>query len=40
MVTIPSGVSQGTRLKIAGEGTIGSHGASPGDLYIYLFVED
>jgi molecular chaperone DnaJ len=38
-VKIPSGVDDGTRLRIAGEGEAGRHGGPPGDLYVALKVR-
>ncbi len=38
-VKIPPGVDDGTRLRVAREGEAGYRGGSPGDLYIYVFVE-
>jgi molecular chaperone DnaJ len=35
-VTIPAGVEDGTRIRLAGEGEAGMRGAPPGDLYIFL----
>jgi len=35
-VTIPQGVEDGTRIRLAGEGEVGPQGASPGDLYIFV----
>ncbi len=35
-VNIPPGVEDGTRIRLAGEGEVGVHGASPGDLYIFV----
>ena len=35
-VTVPPGVEDGTRIRLAGEGEAGLHGAPPGDLYIFL----
>ena len=35
-VRIPSGAQQGSRLRVAGKGNAGTHGAPPGDLYITL----
>ncbi len=38
-VTIPAGVEDGTRIRLAGEGEAGVRGAPPGDLYIFLSVK-
>jgi molecular chaperone DnaJ len=38
-ITIPPGVDNGTRLRVAGEGDAGLRSGTPGDLYVYLFVE-
>jgi len=38
-VRIPPGAQQGSRLRVAGKGNAGTHGAPPGDLYITLRVE-
>lgn len=38
-VNIPSGVEDGTRIRLAGEGEAGLRGASPGDLYIFLAIQ-
>ncbi|MBE9166713.1 molecular chaperone DnaJ [Pleurocapsales cyanobacterium LEGE 06147] len=38
-ITIPPGVDNGTRLRVANEGDAGAKGGVPGDLYVYLFVE-
>jgi len=35
-VTIPAGVEDGTRIRLAGEGEAGMRGAPAGDLYIFL----
>ena len=35
-VTIPAGVDDGTRIRLANEGEAGMRGAPPGDLYIFL----
>jgi len=39
-ITIPAGVDNGTRLRVAKEGDAGLRGGPPGDLYVYLFVEE
>ncbi len=38
-VTIPAGVEEGTRIRLAGEGEAGLRGGPPGDLYIFLSVR-
>ena len=38
-VNIPSGVEDGTRIRLAGEGEAGLRGAPPGDLYIFLSLK-
>ena len=38
-VQIPAGVEDGTRIRLAGEGEAGAMGGGPGDLYIFLSVE-
>ena len=38
-VTIPSGVEEGTRIRLAGEGEAGFRGGPAGDLYIFLSVK-
>lgn len=38
-VTIPPGVEDGTRIRLAGEGEGGVRGAPPGDLYLFLAVQ-
>lgn len=38
-ITIPPGVDNGTRLRVSGEGDAGLRNGTPGDLYVYLFVE-
>ena len=38
-VTIPIGVEDGTRIRLAGEGEAGVRGGSPGDLYIFLSIK-
>ena len=37
-VTIPAGVEDGTRIRLAGEGEAGMRGAPSGDLYIFLSI--
>lgn len=39
MVNVPSGVEDGTRIRLAGEGEVGMRGAPPGDLYIFLSIK-
>ncbi|GKV45478.1 hypothetical protein SLEP1_g52551 [Rubroshorea leprosula] len=39
-VKIPPGVSTGSILRVAGEGDAGLRGGPPGDLYVYLDVEE
>ncbi len=39
-VRIPEGVENGTRIRLAGEGEAGRRGGPPGDLYIFLEIED
>ena len=38
-VNIPAGVEDSTRIRLAGEGEAGLHGAPPGDLYIFLSIK-
>jgi molecular chaperone DnaJ len=38
-VTIPVGVEDGTRIRLAGEGEAGVRGGPPGDLYIFLSIK-
>src|SRR5438552_165212 len=37
-VAIPSGVEDGIRIRLAGEGEAGLHGATAGDLYVFISV--
>ena len=37
-VNIPTGVEDGTRIRLAGEGEAGLRGGAPGDLYIFLSI--
>ncbi len=39
-VNIPAGVETGTRIRLAGEGEAGLRGGPPGDLYIFIEVEN
>ena len=39
-ISIPPGVDQGTRIRVAGQGEAGQRGAPPGDLYVDIAVED
>ena len=38
-VSIPAGVEEGTRIRLSGEGEVGSRGGPAGDLYIFLSVK-
>jgi len=38
-VTVPPGVDNGTRIRLAGKGEAGPHGAPAGDLYIFVHVK-
>lgn len=38
-ITVPPGVDNGTRLRVSSEGDAGSRGGPPGDLYVYLYIE-
>jgi molecular chaperone DnaJ len=38
-VKIPSGVDEGTRIRVAGEGEAGVRGASSGDLYLFVHMK-
>jgi len=38
-VNIPSGVEDGTRIRLAGEGEAGLRGGPPGDLYIFVSIK-
>ncbi|UWQ22024.1 molecular chaperone DnaJ [Jannaschia sp. W003] len=39
-VNIPAGVETGTRIRLSGEGEAGLRGGPPGDLYIFIEVEE
>jgi len=38
-VSIPSGIEDGTRIRLAGEGEAGVRGGPPGDLYVFLSLK-
>ncbi|MBA5724649.1 molecular chaperone DnaJ [Candidatus Liberibacter sp.] len=38
-VNVPSGIEDGTRIRLSGEGEAGLQGGSPGDLYIFISVK-
>jgi molecular chaperone DnaJ len=38
-VTIPAGVEDGTRIRLAGEGEAGPQGTPPGDLYVHVGIR-
>src|SRR5204863_8304648 len=39
-VKIPAGVDEGSRLRVPAEGESGYNGGPPGDLYVFISVED
>lgn len=39
-VKIPPGVDTGSRLRLSGEGEAGAQGGPPGDLYVFIHVEE
>jgi molecular chaperone DnaJ len=39
-IKVPAGVETGTTIRLSGEGELGSYGGPPGDLYVYLTVEE
>jgi len=38
-VTVPAGIEDGTRIRLAGEGEAGMHGGGAGDLYVILGID-
>jgi molecular chaperone DnaJ len=38
-VSVPSGIEDGTRIRLAGEGEAGMRGGPPGDLYIFIGIK-
>lgn len=38
-VSIPAGVEEGTRIRLAGEGEVGNRGGPAGDLYIFISIR-
>lgn len=38
-VSIPAGIEEGARIRLAGEGEAGLRGGTPGDLYIFLHIK-
>ncbi len=38
-VTVPAGVEDGVRIRLAGEGEAGGAGAAPGDLYVHVAIR-
>lgn len=39
-ISVPAGVDNGTRLRVSAEGDAGQRGGPPGDLYVYLFINE
>lgn len=39
-VKIPKGIHSGSQLRVQNEGEAGEHGVPPGDLYVYMHVQD
>ncbi len=39
-IKVPAGVETGTTIRLSGEGEMGTYGGPPGDLYVYLMVEE
>lgn len=40
VVRIPSGIEDGTRIQVRGEGESGQRGGPTGDLYVYVFIQE
>jgi molecular chaperone DnaJ len=38
-IKVPPGVDTGSRLRLAGEGDVGTRGGLPGDLFVYIYVK-
>lgn len=38
-VTVPAGIEDGTRIRLAGEGEAGVRGGPPGDLYVFMSIR-
>ncbi len=39
-VNIPAGVEDGSRIRLSGEGAVGPNGSAPGDLYLFINMND
>ncbi len=39
-VNIPAGVEDGSRIRLSGEGAVGQNGSSPGDLYLFVSMQE
>jgi len=39
-VKVPAGVDSGDRIRLSGEGEVGVHGSTPGDLYVQIHVRE
>ena len=39
-VKVPAGIDHGQRLKLSGEGDVGSHNGPNGDLYVQIFIKE
>ena len=38
-IKIPSGIENGTRMRVAGEGEVGKNGGRKGDLYVFITIK-